>query len=229
MTEGSRLRVALLTREYPPEVYGGAGVHVEYLARELDRLVDADRALLRRRPARAAASAHRPWEAARAANAGARGGVGRPGDGRRRRGRAARPQPHLVREPRRPPREAPARDPARRDGAQPRAAAAVEGRAARRRLRRLVAGASGRRSRRPTRSSPSRPSMRRDLLGCYPAVDPERVSVIDNGIDTEEYRPDPGTDVARAVRRRPGAALRRLRRPDHAAEGADLPARRRRR
>ena len=28
-------RVALLTREYPPEVYGGAGVHVEYLAREL--------------------------------------------------------------------------------------------------------------------------------------------------------------------------------------------------
>ena len=36
----ARLRVALLTREYPPEVYGGAGVHVEYLARELDRLVD---------------------------------------------------------------------------------------------------------------------------------------------------------------------------------------------
>jgi starch synthase len=30
--------VALLTREYPPEVYGGAGVHVEYLARELRRL-----------------------------------------------------------------------------------------------------------------------------------------------------------------------------------------------
>ena len=25
----------LLTREFPPEVYGGAGVHVEYLAREL--------------------------------------------------------------------------------------------------------------------------------------------------------------------------------------------------
>jgi len=32
--------VALLTREYPPEVYGGAGVHVEYLARELAKLVD---------------------------------------------------------------------------------------------------------------------------------------------------------------------------------------------
>jgi alpha-maltose-1-phosphate synthase len=37
---GGRLRVALLTREYPPEVYGGAGVHVEYLARALSGLVD---------------------------------------------------------------------------------------------------------------------------------------------------------------------------------------------
>ncbi|HEY6496781.1 MAG TPA: glycogen synthase [Trebonia sp.] len=34
------MRVALLTREYPPEVYGGAGVHVEYLARALSGLVD---------------------------------------------------------------------------------------------------------------------------------------------------------------------------------------------
>jgi alpha-maltose-1-phosphate synthase len=34
------VRVALLTREYPPDVYGGAGVHVEYLARELARLED---------------------------------------------------------------------------------------------------------------------------------------------------------------------------------------------
>jgi alpha-maltose-1-phosphate synthase len=32
-------RVALLTREYPPEVYGGAGTHVEYLVRELRRLL----------------------------------------------------------------------------------------------------------------------------------------------------------------------------------------------
>ena len=35
-----RLRVDLLTREYPPEVYGGAGVHVEYLARDLHPLAD---------------------------------------------------------------------------------------------------------------------------------------------------------------------------------------------
>jgi starch synthase len=34
------VRVDLLTREYPPEVYGGAGVHVEYLAASLRRLVD---------------------------------------------------------------------------------------------------------------------------------------------------------------------------------------------
>ena len=55
-----RLRVALMTREYPPEVYGGAGVHVTYLARELAPLVDltvhcqgADRP---------DAVAHRPWD-----------------------------------------------------------------------------------------------------------------------------------------------------------------------
>jgi len=34
------MRVALLTREFPPEVYGGAGVHVEYLVRELARHID---------------------------------------------------------------------------------------------------------------------------------------------------------------------------------------------
>lgn len=34
------MRVGLFTREFPPEVYGGAGVHAEYLARELAKLVD---------------------------------------------------------------------------------------------------------------------------------------------------------------------------------------------
>jgi alpha-maltose-1-phosphate synthase len=49
----------MLTREYPPDIYGGAGVHVEYLARSLTHLVDltvhcqgADRD---------GATAHRPW------------------------------------------------------------------------------------------------------------------------------------------------------------------------
>ena len=61
-----KLRVALLTREYPPEVYGGAGVHVTYLARELAPLVDltvhcqgADRP---------DAVAHRPWDLLAGAN-----------------------------------------------------------------------------------------------------------------------------------------------------------------
>ncbi len=34
------MKVAIFTREYPPAVYGGAGVHVEYLVRELARLED---------------------------------------------------------------------------------------------------------------------------------------------------------------------------------------------
>jgi glycogen synthase len=32
------MRIVILTNEYPPHVYGGAGVHVEYLTRELARL-----------------------------------------------------------------------------------------------------------------------------------------------------------------------------------------------
>jgi alpha-maltose-1-phosphate synthase len=37
-----RERVSVLTREWPPDVYGGAGVHVEFLARELAAFVDVD-------------------------------------------------------------------------------------------------------------------------------------------------------------------------------------------
>ena len=32
------MKIALLTNEYPPHTYGGAGVHIEYLSRELTRL-----------------------------------------------------------------------------------------------------------------------------------------------------------------------------------------------
>jgi alpha-maltose-1-phosphate synthase len=35
----------------------------------------------------------------------------------------------------------------------------------------------------------------RDLLACYPAIDPGRVRVIYNGIDSEQYRPVAATDV----------------------------------
>src|SRR5262245_10258719 len=38
--ESSSMRIVILTNEYPPYVYGGAGVHVEYLARELASLED---------------------------------------------------------------------------------------------------------------------------------------------------------------------------------------------
>ena len=36
------MRVGLMTREYPPYVYGGAGVHVEYLSRELARQIEVE-------------------------------------------------------------------------------------------------------------------------------------------------------------------------------------------
>ncbi|HEX4154294.1 MAG TPA: glycogen synthase [Acidobacteriaceae bacterium] len=36
------MRVGLMTREYPPYVYGGAGVHVEYLSRELAKAIEVE-------------------------------------------------------------------------------------------------------------------------------------------------------------------------------------------
>jgi alpha-maltose-1-phosphate synthase len=36
------MKTLLLTNEYPPHVYGGAGVHVEFLSRELARLIDVE-------------------------------------------------------------------------------------------------------------------------------------------------------------------------------------------
>ena len=61
-----RLRVAMLTREYPPEVYGGAGVHVEYLARSLASLVDLT--VHCQGGPRPDAIAHQPWEQLSAAS-----------------------------------------------------------------------------------------------------------------------------------------------------------------
>ena len=56
---GVSVRVALLTREYPPEVYGGAGVHVAYLARELAGLVELT--VHCQGAERPGAIAHQPW------------------------------------------------------------------------------------------------------------------------------------------------------------------------
>ena len=36
------MKALFLTNEFPPQIYGGAGVHVEYLTRELSRLIDVD-------------------------------------------------------------------------------------------------------------------------------------------------------------------------------------------
>ena len=186
------LKVALLTREYPPEVYGGAGVHVEYLARELARARRPDRALLGRR---AASRPRRP------------GGARLPAVGRAR-GRRRRT-------PRRC--EAVSIDLAMAAGAEgaalvhshtwyanlggpPRQARCTGSRTSRpctassrcgrgRRSSSAAAtpsraSASARRSRPPTRSSPSRASRRATSSPAIPAIDPARVSVIYNGIDS---------------------------------------------
>jgi alpha-maltose-1-phosphate synthase len=36
------MKTLILTNEYPPHIYGGAGVHVEFLSRELAKLMDVD-------------------------------------------------------------------------------------------------------------------------------------------------------------------------------------------
>jgi starch synthase len=39
---GQTLRAGIFTREYPPHVYGGAGVHVDYLSRELAKEIEVE-------------------------------------------------------------------------------------------------------------------------------------------------------------------------------------------
>jgi alpha-maltose-1-phosphate synthase len=187
-----RLRVALLTREYPPEVYGGAGVHVSYLARELAHLVDltvhcqgADRS---------GAVAHRPWDCLDGANPALRtistdlsmtsavasadlvhshtwyanlaGHLAAMLYG----------VPHVVTmhslEPLRPWK-------AEQLGGGYALSSWCE-RVAAESAAAVVAVSEG---------------MRADVLAAYPAISPDRVRVIRNGIDTSEYAPDPGTDV----------------------------------
>ncbi len=191
------LGVALLTREYPPDVYGGAGVHVEYLARELARLVEVTVHCWgeERPPREPRVVAHRPWEA------------------------LAGSAPHLAAL------QAMSIDLTMAAGVEGASLvhshtwyAQLGGH-----LAKLMYGIP---SVCTTHSlEPLRPwkaeqlgggyavssfcertalegadaivavssEMRRDVLACYPAVDPVRVHVIYNGIDTDEYRPDPGT------------------------------------
>ncbi len=58
------MRAAILTREFPPEVYGGAGVHVDHLTRELARRIHVEvHCFGAPRESALVAGAYRPWEA----------------------------------------------------------------------------------------------------------------------------------------------------------------------
>jgi alpha-maltose-1-phosphate synthase len=187
-----KLKVALLTREYPPEVYGGAGVHVEYLARELAPFVDLT-VHCQGKP-RTTAVAHSPWSLLSESNsalqtlstdlsmaaaldgcqlahshtwyanlAGHIGGL-------------LHGIPHVVTthslEPQRPWKaEQLGGGYALSSWAEK---VSIEGAAA------VIAVSEG---------------MRADVLSNYPAVDPAKVHVVYNGIDAEQYSPDPATDV----------------------------------
>ena len=194
------MRVALLTREYPPDVYGGAGVHVEYMARELGRRAEVTvHCWGAERPAGGGPPvvAYRPWEALAggqphaaalqafsidlAMAAGAAGAdlvhshtwyanLG---------GHLAKlvhDVPHVATvhslEPMRPwKREQLGGGYALSSFAERIALEAADA---------IVAV--------------SREHLR-EILSCYPAIDPAGATVIYNGIDTEEYAPDPGTSV----------------------------------
>jgi starch synthase len=187
-----KLRVALLTREYPPEVYGGAGVHVTYLARELAPLVHVT--VHCQGADRPDAVAHRPWDLLAGANqalqvvsadlsmAAAAGSaqlvhshtwyanLG---------GHLASMLygiPHVMTmhslEALRPWK-------AEQLGGGYQVSTWCE-RTSAAAAAAVVAVSDG---------------MRADILAAYPEIHNERVRVIRNGIDTDEYRPDPGTDV----------------------------------
>jgi starch synthase len=193
------VNVALLTREYPPEVYGGAGVHVEYLGRELANLVDVQvHAWGPERPgAQPPARGYRAWEALggeaphmaalRAVSIDLAMAAGAEGADvvhshtwyANLAGHLAKlvhGVPHVATvhslEPLRPWK-------AEQLGGGYALSSFCE-RTALEAADAVIAVSQG---------------MRRDVLGCYPAIDPDRVQVIYNGVDTAEYVPDPSTDV----------------------------------
>lgn len=196
------MKVVLLTREYPPEVYGGAGVHVEYLARELGRLASVEvRCFGRPRPADAGGGlsvrAFGPWDGFdRPALGGALGVVdvdlamiegldhasivhshtwytNLAGH----MAKLVYGIPHVATthslEPLRPWKAEQLGEPGYR-------LSRFCERTGLEHADALISVSN---------------AMRADVLSCYPAVDPARVHVISNGIDAGEYAPDPGTDA----------------------------------
>jgi starch synthase len=195
------MRVALLTREYPPDVYGGAGVHVEYLAAELARLVDVDVHCFGKRspagprePGLPLVHGHPPLAELAAANSA----VGVLGTDLAMVASVGGAQivhshtwyanlaghlsgllhgiPHIATthslEPLRP-----------WKAEQLGGGYALSSWSEKTGLEgadRVIAVSRG---------------MKADLHQAYPAIDPARISVVYNGVDTDTYRPDPATDI----------------------------------
>jgi len=184
------MKVALLTREYPPEVYGGAGVHVEYLARALAPMADLTvHCMGADRPG---AVAHQPWDALKdqvlgffsvdlsMADAVAGADVVHSHTWYANlAGHLASLLygiPHVMTmhslEPLRPWK-------AEQLGGGYALSSWAE-RVAATSAAAVVAVSDG---------------MRADISAAYPSIPPERIRVIRNGIDTSEYAPDPATEV----------------------------------
>ncbi|BCM65650.1 hypothetical protein EASAB2608_00984 [Streptomyces sp. EAS-AB2608] len=187
------MRVGLLTREYPPDVYGGAGVHVEFLARELAALVDLEVHCWGEGRGDGVVR-HRPWSALDGSNDALRTfsvdlAMAAALEGRELvhshtwyanlAGHLAKLQygvPHVI--------TAHSLEPLRPWKAEQLGGGyALSGWAERTAVEAAdaVIAVSG--------------AMRDDVLACYPALDPARVHVVHNGIDTGLYRPDHGTDA----------------------------------
>jgi starch synthase len=195
------MRVALLTREYPPEVYGGAGVHVEYLARELASRVDLSVHCWGADRDDPAVHAYRPWDALAgdsphlaalqamsvdllmAAGTETAEVVHTHTWYAQFGGHLAKLTygiPHVATvhslEPLRPWK-------AEQLGGGYALSSFCE-RVALEGAEAVIAVSEG---------------SKRDILSSYPAIDEGRVHVVYNGIDTAEYAPDPGTDVLERV------------------------------
>jgi starch synthase len=187
------MKVGLITREYPPDVYGGAGVHVEFLARELRPLTDlqvhcwgegAEDGVLRHRPDHGLESANdalRTFSVDLSMTAALEGRelVHSHTWYANLAGHLAKllyGVPHVMTahslEPLRPWKaEQLGGGYALSSWAERTAVEAADA---------VIAVSHG---------------MRADILRCYPALDPDTVHVVHNGIDARLYRPDPGKDV----------------------------------
>lgn len=190
------MRIGVLTREYPPEVYGGAGVHVSHLVPELRERCEvevhcfgAPRPNAHNHivaPGLAAANPALQTLSVNLAMADAVGGVDVVHSHTwyaNLAGHLARTLhgvPHVITahslEPRRPWK-------AEQLGGGYRVSSWVE-RCAYEHADAIIAVSDG---------------MRADVLDCYPAVHPERVHVVRNGIDANTYRPVQETDVLRRL------------------------------